>query len=46
MVSRVVTIVLLGATLTLAACTTVGGAAAEVTSAANCTQNAMTGRNC
>jgi entericidin B len=46
MVSRVVTVLLVGATLALAACNTVRGAAADVNSAANCTQNAMNGRNC
>ena len=46
MVSRVVTIVLLGAALALSACNTVRGAAADVNSAANCTQNAMHGGAC
>ena len=46
MVSRVVTTLVLGATLLLAACNTVRGAAADVNSAANCTQNAINGRNC
>ena len=46
MVSRVVTIVLLGATLALVACNTVRGAAADVNSAATCTQNAMHGGRC
>ena len=46
MVSRIAAILLVGATLTLAACNTVRGAAADVNSAANCTQNAMNGRNC
>ena len=46
MVSRVVTIVLLGAALALSACNTVRGAAADVNSAANCTQNAIHGGAC
>jgi predicted small secreted protein len=46
MVSRIAAILLVGATLTLAACNTVRGAAADVNSAANCTQNAINGRNC
>ena len=46
MVSKIVTVVLIGAALSLAACNTVRGAAADVGSAANCTQNAMNGGNC
>jgi predicted small secreted protein len=45
MVRKLVTIVLIGGVLGLAACNTVRGAAADVNSAANCTQNAInTGR--
>jgi predicted small secreted protein len=39
-------VVLIGACLTIAACNTVRGAAADVNSAANCTQNAMHGGRC
>jgi predicted small secreted protein len=46
MVTKIVTVVLIGAALSLAACNTVRGAAADVGSAANCTQNAMNGGNC
>ena len=46
MVSRVVTLVLVGAGLVLAGCNTVRGAAADVNSAANCTENAIHGGAC
>jgi predicted small secreted protein len=46
MVSRIVTIVLTGAALALAGCNTVRGAAADVNSAANCTENAIRGGTC
>jgi predicted small secreted protein len=46
MVSKLVTVALVATTLALTACNTVRGAAADVNSAANCTQNAMNGRNC
>ncbi|MFL6752017.1 MAG: hypothetical protein ACJ8D5_00505 [Sphingomicrobium sp.] len=46
LISRVLTIVLVGGALTLAACNTVRGAAADVNSAANCTQNAVHGGQC
>jgi predicted small secreted protein len=46
MVTKIVTVVLISAALSLAACNTVRGAAADVGSAANCTQNAMNGGNC
>ena len=46
MVSRVVTLVLVGAALALAGCNTVRGAAADVNSAASCTENAMHGGQC
>jgi predicted small secreted protein len=46
MVSKLVTVAVVAAALSLAACNTVRGAAADVNSAANCTQNAMNGRNC
>jgi predicted small secreted protein len=46
MVRKLVTVVLIGGALGLAACNTVRGAAADVNSAANCTQNAINGGNC
>ena len=46
MFQKVLTVALLGAALATAACNTVRGAARDVNSAANCTQNAMNGGNC
>jgi predicted small secreted protein len=46
MVRKVVTVVLIGGALAIAACNTVRGAAADVNSAASCTQNAMHGGRC
>lgn len=46
MVQKVVTVLLVGAAMTIAACNTVKGAAADVNSAATCTQNAMHGGRC
>ncbi len=46
MVRKVVTALLIGGALTIAACNTVKGAAADVNSAANCTENAMHGGKC
>jgi predicted small secreted protein len=46
MFQKALTVVLLGAALATAACNTVRGAARDVNSAANCTQNAMNGGNC
>ncbi len=46
MVQKLVAMVLVGAALTIAACNTVRGAAADVNSAATCTQNAMHGGRC
>jgi predicted small secreted protein len=46
MVSRVVTIMLIGAALAIAGCNTVRGAAADVNSVANCTENAVHGGQC
>jgi entericidin B len=46
MVRKVITATLITGSLVLAACNTVRGAAADVNSAANCTQNAMNGGNC
>ena len=44
MLQKVTTIVLIGTALALAACNTVRGAARDVNSVANCTENAMNGR--
>jgi predicted small secreted protein len=46
MVQKLVAVVLVGAALTIAACNTVRGAAADVNSAANCTQNSLHGGRC
>ncbi|HET8749875.1 MAG TPA: entericidin EcnA/B family protein [Sphingomicrobium sp.] len=46
MFHKLTVIVLVGAALTVAACNTVRGAARDVNSAANCTENAMNGGNC
>ena len=43
---RAVTVLLVGAALTVAACNTVRGAATDVGSAANCTENTMHGGRC
>ena len=44
MFQKIVTAGLITAALVLAACNTVRGAAKDVNSVANCTQNAMNGR--
>jgi predicted small secreted protein len=46
MLQKVTTVVLLGIALTVAACNTVRGAARDVNSVANCTENAMHGGRC
>ena len=46
MVRKLVTVVLIGGALGIAACNTVRGAAADVNSAAPCTANAMHGGAC
>jgi predicted small secreted protein len=46
MVQKMLAVALLGACLAVAACNTVRGAAADVNSAASCTQNAMHGGRC
>lgn len=46
MVQKFVTLLLVGAAMTVAACNTVRGAAADVNSAANCTENAIHGGRC
>ncbi len=47
MVRKLVTMVLIGGSLAVAACNTVRGAAADVNSVANCAENAIDGTgNC
>ena len=46
MIRKLVTIMLIGGALGIAACNTVHGAAADVNSVANCTENAINGANC
>jgi len=46
MVQKLIAIGLVCACLTIAACNTVRGAATDVGSAANCTENAMHGGRC
>ena len=43
MVRKLMTVVLIGGSLAVAACNTVRGAAADVNSAANCAENAIDG---
>lgn len=46
MARKIMTIMLISAGLSAAACNTVRGAAADVNSVANCTENAVNGGNC
>lgn len=46
MFSKVMTVAVIGASLVLAACNTVRGAAADVNSVANCTENTINGGRC
>jgi predicted small secreted protein len=46
MVRKLVTFAAVGASLVLAACNTVRGAAADLESAANCTEDAIRGGRC
>ena len=46
MVQKILTGALITAALATAACNTVRGAARDVNSVANCTENTMEGRNC
>ena len=46
MVRKIVTVLIVGSSIALAACNTVRGAASDVNSAANCTENAIHGENC
>ena len=43
---KFVTIVVIGGSLALTACNTVRGAASDLNSAANCTENTMNGTRC
>ena len=43
MFQKVTTVVLIGTAIALAACNTIRGAAKDVNSVANCTENAMNG---
>jgi predicted small secreted protein len=46
MLHKALTVVLVGAALVTAACNTVRGAARDVNSVANCTENTMEGKTC
>ena len=46
MFQKVLTVGLIGAALAMAACNTVRGAARDVNSVANCTENTMNGHDC
>ena len=46
MIQKVTTVLLIGTALALAACNTVRGAAKDVNSVANCTENTMEGQHC
>jgi len=46
MFHKLMAVALIGAALATAACNTVRGAARDVNSVANCTQNTMNGGNC
>jgi predicted small secreted protein len=46
MFQKVLTVVLVGTALVTAACNTVRGAAKDVNSVANCTENTMEGGKC
>ena len=46
MFQRVLTVGLIGAALMMAACNTVRGAARDVNSVANCTENTINGQGC
>ncbi len=46
MLQKATTILILGVALSVAACNTVRGAAKDVNSVANCTENTMNGQGC
>lgn len=43
---KFLTVVLIGGTMALSACNTVRGAAQDLNSAANCTENTINGQRC
>jgi predicted small secreted protein len=43
---KIMTLALIGGSLALAACNTVRGAASDLNSAANCTENTINGARC
>ena len=46
MVQKILTAALIGAAMVTAACNTVRGAASDVNSVANCTENTIEGKTC
>lgn len=46
MIQKLTALALIGAALAVAACNTVRGAARDVNSVANCTENTVNGRTC
>ena len=46
MIQKITTVTLIGLALSVAACNTVRGAAKDVNSVANCTENTMNGQGC
>jgi predicted small secreted protein len=46
MIQKIATVLIVGSAIVLAACNTVRGAASDVNSVANCTENAINGGNC
>jgi predicted small secreted protein len=46
MIQKIATVAIIGAALAIAACNTVRGAARDVNSVANCTENTMNGNGC
>jgi predicted small secreted protein len=46
MLQKIATVLIVGAALATTACNTVRGAARDVNSVANCTENAMNGQYC
>lgn len=46
MLQKILTVALIGSALVISACNTVRGAARDVNSVANCTQNEMNGGRC
>ena len=46
MIQKLATVAIIGTALALAACNTVRGAARDVNSVANCTENTVNGHHC